>query len=267
MNTLEATPAWNKPDNTLKFTWRLLMTGSCFVLFGIGGLLITAWFHILCLLLKDPPRRTLLARRLISASFRFFLAVTRWLGVLDFRIHDADLLTRDRGSLVLANHPSLLDYVLLASVMPQCDCVVKQALQNNIYVSGAIKAADYLINSEADILLAESGKRLRAGENLLIFPEGTRTGYGAPMRLQRGAANLAVRSGCDIRIVHIRCSQPFLCKGSKWYQIPAAKPQFTVEVKALLSAGDFFSADDRSPALAARRLTTYLTSVLDPANC
>jgi len=267
MNTIEAPPAWAKPDNTLKFSWRLLMTGSCFVLFGIGGLLITAWFHILCLLLRDPPRRTLLARRLISASFRLFLAITRHLGVLDFRIHGAHLLGQDSGSLVLANHPTLLDYVLLASVMPECDCVVKQALQENIYVSGAIRAADYLINSQAEILLAESNKRLQAGGNLLIFPEGTRTRYGEPMRLQRGAANLAVRSGCNIRIVHIRCSQPFLCKGSKWYQIPAAKPHFTIDVKALLSAGDFFSSDDRSPALAARRLTTYLTSVLDPKNC
>ncbi len=264
MNTIEAPPARSRPDNPLKFTWRLLMTGSCFALFGIGGLLLTAGFYILCLVLHDPLRRTRAARRVISASFRLFLSATRLLGVLDYRIHGAHLLRRDRGSLVLANHPTLLDYVLLASVMPQCDCVVKQALQNNIYVSGAIKAADYLINSQAEILLAESGKRLRAGDNLLIFPEGTRTIAGSPMRLQRGAANLAVRSGCDIRIVHIICSQPFLSKGIKWFQIPSRKPQFTVEVKGLFSAGEFFSAGDCSPALAARRLTQHLASVLDP---
>lgn len=267
MSALEVPPGEFRPDNRLKFTWRLLMTGGCFVLFGIGGLLITAWFHILCRLMSDPARRTRLARRVISASFRLFLVTMRTLGVLEYHIHDAHLLRQEHGSLVLANHPTLLDYVFLASVMPQCDCVVKQALQNNVYVSGAIKAADYLINSQAETLLAESGKRLRAGDNLLIFPEGTRTRAGIPLRLQRGAANLAVRSGCAIRIVHIRCSQSFLSKGSKWYQIPATKPRFTIEVKARLYAGDFFSAGDRSPALAARRLTQHLASVLDPENC
>ncbi|NDL65631.1 lysophospholipid acyltransferase family protein [Acerihabitans arboris] len=266
MNTRVVTPVVRRPDNHLKFVWRMLMTGGCFALFGIGGLLLTAWFHILCLRQKNPARRTQLARRVISWSFRLFLAVTRRLGVLDYHIRGAHLLRQDRGNLVLANHPTLLDYVLLASVMPQCDCVVKQALLDNVYVSGAIRAADYLINSQAEILLAESEKRLRAGDSLLIFPEGTRSPHGAPMKLQRGAANLAVRSGCDIRIVHIYCSQRFLSKGSKWYQIPRTKPQFTVEVKARFSAGDFFSQGDRSPALAARRLTQHLAGVLVPEN-
>ncbi|HEY0211623.1 lysophospholipid acyltransferase family protein [Acerihabitans sp.] len=266
MSTRVATPAVLRPDNQLKFVWRMLMTGGCFALFGIGGLLLTAWFHILCLWEKDPHARTESARRVISASFRLFLNVTRRLGVLDYRIHGAQLLREDRGNLVLANHPTLLDYVLLASVMPQCDCVVKRALLDNPYVSGAIRAADYLINAQAEILLKESEKRLRAGDSLLIFPEGTRSRPGDPMKLQRGAANLAVRSACDIRIVHIHCSQLFLSKGSKWYQIPRTKPQFTVEVKARFSAGDFFAGGDQSPALAARRLTRHLAGVLAPEN-
>lgn len=266
MSIRPTSPAVRRPDNQTRFVWRMLMTGCCFVLFGIGGLLLTAWFHILCRRQKDPLRRTRHARRVISGSFRLFLQVTRWLGVLDYHIHGAHLLRADRGNLVLANHPTLLDYVLLASVMPQCDCMVKRALLDNVYVSGAIRAADYLVNAQAEILLTQSEKRLRAGDSLLIFPEGTRSRQGAPLKLQRGAANLAVRSGCDIRIVHIHCSQRFLDKGGKWYQIPRTKPQFTVEVKARFSAGDFFARGDRSPALAARRLTEHLARVLVPEN-
>ncbi len=37
-------------------------------------------------------------------------------------------LRQERGCLVVANHPTLIDYVLLASVMPETDCLVKSAL-------------------------------------------------------------------------------------------------------------------------------------------
>lgn len=58
----------------------------------------------------------------------------------------------------------------------------------------------------------------------MIFPEGTRTRYQQPVVLQRGAANIAVRCGCDLRIVHILCSQQTLGKQSRWYQIPPENP-------------------------------------------
>ncbi len=51
---------------------------------------------------------------------------------------------------MVANHPTLIDYVILASVMPETDCLVKSALLRNPFVSGVIRSADYLINSEAE---------------------------------------------------------------------------------------------------------------------
>ncbi len=150
--------------------------------------------------------------RSIAASFRFFLTVARGTGVLDYRIHNLDALRGDRGCLVVANHPTLIDYVILASVMPETDCLVKSALLRNPFVSGVIRAADYLINSEAEPLLAASQQRLAQGDTLLIFPEGTRTRPGEAIALQRGAANIAVRCRSDLRIVLIHCSEHLLDK-------------------------------------------------------
>ncbi len=161
--------------------WRMLMTGLCFVLFGLGGLTLSlVWFNLLLIFQRDRTQRRRLARRTISASFRLFLAVVRGAGVLDYRFNNLDVLRAERGCLVIANHPSLLDYVLLASVMNETDCLVKSALLRNPFVSGVIRAADYLINSEADTLLAASQLRLAQGDTLLIFPEGTRTRVGKP---------------------------------------------------------------------------------------
>lgn len=239
--------------------WRRLMTGLCFVLFGVGGLLLSlVWFNLLNLVQRDRTRRRRLARRSIAASFRAFLTVARGLGVLDYRFNNPEVLRHERGCLVVANHPTLIDYVLIASVMPETDCLVKSALLRNPFVRGAIRAADYLINSEADTLLSTSQQRLDQGDTLLIFPEGTRTQVGQAIKLQRGAANIAVRCASDLRVVIIHCNEHLLDKQSRWYNIPPNKPCFTVDVRERISIHDFYDAAGQEPALAARELNRHL---------
>lgn len=113
----------------LNWVWRLVMTGFCFALFGLGGFLLsTVWFNVLLIAVWDKARRRRIARRSIAASFRLFLTVAKRLGVLDYQIAGRDILRNEQGCLVVANHPTLIDYVLLASVMPETDCLVKSAL-------------------------------------------------------------------------------------------------------------------------------------------
>ena len=245
--------------------WRRVMTGFCFALFGIGGLLLSViWFNLLLVLVRDKIYRRRIARRSIAASFRLFLTVAKKLGVLDYHIEGADILRQDRGCLVVANHPTLIDYVLLASVMPETDCLVKSALLKNPFLGGVIRAADYLTNSQADTLLPACQQRLDQGDTILIFPEGTRTRFGEKMTLQRGAANIAVRCGCDLRIVEIHCSEHLLDKQSKWYDTPPTKPLFSVEVRERVSIDLFYDVNSQEPALAARQLNRHLLLQLQP---
>lgn len=254
-----------RSSSRLNRLWRILMTGFCFSLFGMGGLLLSlVWFNLLLIFQRDPQRRRQLARRSISFSFRFFLWTTRALGVLDYRIEGADLLQSDRRCLVVANHPSLIDYVMLASVMPDVDCLVKADLQRNFFISGVIRSANYLVNSQAETLLPDCQQRLDNGDAIMIFPEGTRTRYGEPLQLQRGAANIAVRCGCDLRIVHISCTQRMLDKQSRWYQAPPEKPLFTVRVGERIDSQQFMAGDEDAQPLAARRLTKFLQHALTP---
>lgn len=249
----------------LNWVWRLLMTGLCFALFGIGGLLLSlVWFNLLLIAVRDKATRRRLARRSIAASFRLFLNTAKAIGALDYRIHGVETLRHERGCLVVANHPTLIDYVLLASVMPETDCLVKSALLRNPFLGGVVKAADYLINSQADALLPACEQRLQQGDTILIFPEGTRTRPGEAMTLQRGAANIAVRCGCDLRIVVIHCSEHLLDKHSRWYDVPPRKPMFTVEVRERVAIKQFFDAESQEPALAARQLNRHLLHQLTP---
>ncbi|EES3626118.1 TPA: 1-acyl-sn-glycerol-3-phosphate acyltransferase, partial [Escherichia coli] len=144
------------------------------------------------------------------------------------------------------------------SVMPETDCLVKSALLKNPFLGGVVRAADYLINSEAETLLPRCQQRLAQGDTILIFPEGTRTKPGEKMTLQRGAANIAVRCASDLRIVTIGCSEHLLDKQSKWYDVPPARPFFTVEVHGRVEINKFYDATSHEPALAARQLNRHL---------
>ncbi|VEJ57146.1 lysophospholipid acyltransferase family protein [Pragia fontium] len=245
--------------------WRIAATGFCFTLFGIGGLMMsTFWFSTLRIVVKDRQRCTILTQNSIRYSFKLFLWLTRFFRVLDYRFDGIDKLDQDAGCIVVANHPSLLDYVFLASCMPRCDCIVKQSLLDNIFMRGVIKSAGYIANSESDILLPQCQQILDSNGMILIFPEGTRTTPGQTMHLQRGAANIALRCHADIRLVTIHCDQPMLTKQGKWYNIPPVKPRFQIMVKEKISAKDYTADGDASPAIAARRLTQTLNQKLIP---
>jgi 1-acyl-sn-glycerol-3-phosphate acyltransferase len=249
----------------MKWCWRVLMTGWLFILFGSGGLLLSlVWFNLLLVFVRNNSHRREIARRSIAASFRLFLRIGRGLGVFDYRFENCDQLANDRGCLIVANHPTLLDYVFIASQAPHIGCLVKASLVNNPCFRGVIRAADYLVNSQGETLLPESQKRLAAGEAILIFPEGTRTRPGEPLVIQRGAANIAVRSGCELRLVHIHCDQRYLDKHSRWYQIPARKPMITVSVKQRIDSQRFMANQEEGSAIAARRLSHYLCQELVP---
>ena len=248
-----------------EWCWRVLMTGWLFILFGSGGLALSlVWFNLLLLFVRDSGKRREIARRSIAASFRLFLRIGRLLGVFDYRFENCEELAGDRGCLIVANHPTLLDYVFIASRAPHIGCLVKASLVNNPCFRGVIKAADYLVNSQGETLLPESQKRIAAGEAILIFPEGTRTRPGEPLVIQRGAANIAVRCRCELRLVHIHCDQRYLDKHSRWYQIPQRKPMITVSAKQRIDSQSFMANQDDAPTIAARRLSQYLSQELVP---
>jgi len=236
--------------------WRTGATGVCFALFGLGGLgLRFLVFPTLSLSSREPARRSQLARRWIRGSFRLFVGLMSTLGVLSYELHGFERLRR-RGLLVLANHPSLIDVVFLMAFIDHADCVVKAALLNNPFTRGPVRATGYICNDSGPELIDQCIASLRAGNNLILFPEGTRTAVAGSRPLRRGAANVAVRGECDITPVLIRCEPPTLGKGGKWYRVPPRRVHYRLEVRDDIRIDDFLAPG--SPAIAARRLTRHL---------
>lgn len=242
--------------------WRLFWTGLAFVFFGIGGLLLSLTaFPLIHLLARDGERRAIYAQWLVHKAFKCHVFYMTCFGVIEVRMSGAEKLAGDRGTLIVSNHPSLLDVVLLISAMKRAQCIVKYQLWQNPFLRGVVSAADYIRNDgDPEKLIDDCARELHRGANILIFPEGSRTVPGVPMKLQRGVANIAIRANAPIRLVTIECDPPSLMKGQKWYEIPPVRSRFTITVHGLIEMKHFMG--DSSPSIAARHLNAYLAEQL-----
>jgi len=135
--------------------------------------------------------------------------------------------------------------------------VVKSGLARNPFTRGPVLATGWVRNDSGAAMVDDCIASLRAGNNLIIFPEGTRTRPGQPLQLQRGAANVAVRGGFALTPVVIRCEPPTLTKGEKWYHVPVRRPRFVIDVHPDVPPAQWV-APGTDDAMAVRRLTQSL---------
>lgn len=133
--------------------------------------------------------------------------------------------TAPAQSVIIANHPSLLDVVLLIAQFKRANCIVKRSLANNIFLCGAIRASGYIVNRENETTLNEANTALSNGESLIIFPEGTRS--NEKIVFHKAAAYIAINAAKAVLPVFIKMSPRGLNKGAKWYQTPNMRYEIT----------------------------------------
>lgn len=235
-----------------------------FTLFAAGGIVggVTA-FPLIALVSRDEKVRTRRARAMVQRSFAAFLRLMKVARVARFAIEPeaARQLSEEHGTIIVANHPTLLDVVMLLAHTEQANCVVKAQLWRNPFLKWGVRAANYIPNDDLDTLMSLCERALREGEVLVVFPEATRTMPDQPIVLQRGAAQIALRAEASLRIVHIKCDPATLSKGEPWYRIPEAQPCFSLKVNGRLAARDYLQRGSNL-AVAARRLTQDLQEQL-----
>jgi 1-acyl-sn-glycerol-3-phosphate acyltransferase len=214
------------------YYWRILVTGTCFALFGIGGIILgLVVFPALMLAPGGTVRRRNRTRGLVQRAFRLFVGVMSSLGGISYEFNGRERLGRP-GQLIIANHPTLIDVVLIVAFTPAPACVVKSALFGNPFTRRVVQAAGYISNAPTDEMIEQSIAALSSGDSLVMFPEGTRTRTGEPMHFHRGTASVAVRGATALTPIFIRVDQPFLHKSQAWYQVPPRRPHISIEVGA-----------------------------------
>jgi 1-acyl-sn-glycerol-3-phosphate acyltransferase len=238
------------------YGWRLFATALSFGLFGIGGVLLRLLvFPLLALLPGDALVRRRRARATVSWTFRWFVEFMFRSGVLTYEVEGAERLGHP-GQLIIANHPSLIDVVVLIAFIRDANCVVKQSLWDNPAMRGPIRAAQYISNSGSLDMLDEAAEALRSGQTLIVFPEGTRTTPGQAPEFHRGAAAIALRGARIVTPVVISVTPTTLTKAEPWYRIPLRRFHLRLRVGEDIDPQQF-SALGAAP-LASRKLNEHL---------
>jgi 1-acyl-sn-glycerol-3-phosphate acyltransferase len=141
--------------------------------------------------------------------YQFFKYLIRTSAVPYFRIRYSGLenVPREGGVLAVSNHQSHLDPPLVGAGCPRrMNYLARETLfrfppfGKFIYAVGAIPLDREGVGLSG---IKESLKRLKRGEMLLLFPEGTRTPDGEIKRFKPGFTTLAVRSKSAILPVAI----------------------------------------------------------------
>ena len=240
------------------YAWRLIATGTAFIIFGGGALFLTLTvFPGIAVAISDEQKRREKVQGLIHSSFRLFVRGLRVFGLIDLNISGEERLLRCQGQLIVSNHPTLLDVVLLISLMPKSHCIVKHQLWDHWFLGGVIRAAGYIRNDgDAENLIKECSALLGLGENIIFFPEGTRTIPGESLKLKRGFAHVAIFSESNIQLIVIICRPITLTKGDKWYQISKEKVEFDIFIDECLDISPYL--EKKSQEKVVRQLTRDL---------
>lgn len=252
-------PVKNKP----LYAYRVLIKWLSFFFFGLCSVIGSIFILPPMRLFLHPRKRfQKYGRIFVSNYFRFFISFMHFFGIVDFKPDDVMKYRKLSSKVIVANHPSLLDVVMVISLIPNADCIVNTYLRHNI-LTGMVRQL-YIINSEdLDSTLGACMESLNQGNCLIIFPEGTRTPRKGRNILKKGAARIALSSGFGIVPVRIGGTDKYgLGKKDPWTGFnPAERYVYTITMGTEIDPARY--ADLPLPA-AAKCITDEVESCLFP---
>ena len=158
--------------------------------------------------------------RLFHALARFWARTVLAICRVHVRAKGAENLDPRQSHVYVSNHASMLDIpAILAAVPDQIRIVYKKELEVIPFFGWGLKWGHYIgINrgrgSDAMRSIEEAIEKIRSGQSLLLYAEGTRTTDGKLQPFKRGAFNIAVRAGVPVVPLTVNGSYRILPKRS-----------------------------------------------------
>ena len=165
-------------------------------LFLTMAIISTGVAFYICSLLPDALTRSLLQ------SILSFLFHSRVKGLANFR-------KAGKRVLIIANHVSLLDGVLIAAFMPErITFAINTEWANKWFMPIVRLLVDfYPVDSRSPLSVRSLIEELKKNKKIMIFPEGRITVTGSMMKIYEGAGIIAQKAGAKILPVRIDGAQ------------------------------------------------------------
>lgn len=236
------------------YEWLVTLSGAIYFLFG--GLLLS----VLSLCFKpfiSQQHAHYLGRYGMHYLTWLFFAGLQLTGLVKVDFKELDQLRNDHGLIIAPNHPCLMDAVFISSRLPNLVCVMKAAVLSNPVFFGAATSGDFIRSDHPLQFVQQAKAALKQGDQLLLFPEGTRTCNATVNAFKGGLALIAQQSGATIQTVFIVTNNQFLSKGWTVWK----KPVFPLVYKIRL--GQRFQVEKQQNHKAfTQQLQNYFTENL-----
>jgi 1-acyl-sn-glycerol-3-phosphate acyltransferase len=148
-------------------------------------------------------------------------------------------LRQRRGTVVVCNHISFLDPLLLLSLLPRAITVVRPDFFRVPIFGWILRGAGFLgpdLFAEGQPWVERVARHLRAGGNLLIFPEGTRSRDGSLAPFRKGAFYLARVLAAPILVLRVRGTDHLFAPGHLVFDATVTEPLEVHQLAALSAA-------------------------------
>ena len=152
---------------------------------------------------------------------RWWSSAVLWVTGIKVRVHGMENADSGEPHIFASNHVSWFDVPSLAKVLPRYKFVAKAELFK-VPIFGRAMRSVGMIEIQRDNRKAAFGaydvaaERIRAGNSVVVFPEGTR-GHAYPLRpFKKGPFVLAIAAGVPIVPIIVHGTIEVMPKGSLW---------------------------------------------------
>jgi len=230
--------------------FRILAHGSGFVVYSFLGAIIG---YVLLPLARLGGRteteKIMRCQEVLHLCCRFYVWYMRLIGVLRLKRPPVpEPLARREACVLVANHPSLLDVILITSSVPAVAFVAKASWFKSPFIAPLLRHCghipgpadeDALTPMDGALVLERVLTRLRQGFSVLVFPEGTRSPPRGLNPYHRGAFEAAMRARVPLVGLRLLADPPALLKNQAWYDVPDRRINYDLDLMFVRYPGDF----------------------------
>ncbi len=212
---------------------------TCLLWIYFAGFFVAGYWLLIAIARVLRGRRAM--ARVVCRYLALFLKVA-CLMVRGMRIEVPELarLKSTTGSVVVCNHISFLDPLLVLSRIPNIITIVRPDFFRVPFFGWLLSGSGFLkpsLFTEGQPWIDEVASHLRSGGNLLIFPEGRRSRDGKLSPFKKGAFFLAKHLGAPLVVLKVTGTNEVFPPG-QWFFNPLPANPIKLRILARIDSAD-----------------------------
>ncbi|MDX2111530.1 MAG: lysophospholipid acyltransferase family protein [Verrucomicrobiota bacterium] len=205
------------------------------LLFFALGVIVLNLGAVLFQLIPRTTRTRQYGQMLFRKWLQLYLATLRYMGVFSVRWVGLDTLMALPPCVIIANHPSMLDALILLAYLPKTVCFFKDRLAQRMLPAFSARILGFISNASGIDGIKMGSQAIREGYRILIFPEGTRTPVGGVDALKSAYAFIAMQTGAPVAILTIDVNSYAMGKTHNLWIPPPLPIDFTITFRLSMS--------------------------------